>query len=83
MKETVDGLFKVYSDWKANRENLERKALLKWCGGLGGSYLTAMIVYFQALNNMKINSDFTFGIVIPVAVGLFLVLLLFAIFSQE
>jgi len=83
MKQAVDSLFKVYSDWKANRKNLERKALIKWCGVLGGGYLTVMAVYFLALSNMQINSNFTFGIVIPVSVGLFLLLLLVAIFSQE
>jgi hypothetical protein len=83
MKQTVDNLFKIYSDWKANRRNLEKKTLLKWCGIMGGGYLPAMVVYFQVLDNMHINSDFTFGIVIPVAAALFLVLLLFAIFSQE
>lgn len=83
MRTVADESFKTFCDWRAKRKNLERNALLKWVGGLGGGYTGIMLVYFQVLNNMKTSSDFTLGVVIPVGFGLLLLLFLFAIFSQE
>lgn len=83
MKDAVDNLFKVYSDWEVQKQNKERKAITKWGGVFLGVYGGAMFVYFQILNNMNIKSDFVFGVAIPVGVALFMVLLLLAILSRE
>jgi hypothetical protein len=83
IKVAVDDVFKIYSDWKAKRKNLERKALMKWLGGLGGGYGVSMAIYYQVLTNMQVLSNFIFGVAIPVFVGLLMLLLVAAIFSQE
>jgi hypothetical protein len=83
MKVNVEEIFKVYSDWRAKRKNTERKALTKWISILGGSYLGTMVVYYQVLTYMQIYANLTFGITVPVFIGLLLLLALFAIFSQE
>lgn len=83
IKATIDEAFKTYSDWKAKRKNIERKALMKWLSIMGVVYGGSMAVYLQILTNMQVLSNFTFGVVIPVAIGLFLLLLLLAIFSQD
>jgi hypothetical protein len=83
IKAIVDDVFKAYSDWKAKRKNLERKALLKWLGGMGGGYGISMAVYYQALSNMQILSNSTYGVVIPITVVLLLLLFLLALFSQD
>lgn len=79
----VEKIFKVYSDWKAQRRNMERGALKKWCGVLAGIYFPAMGLYFYVLNYMKIEADFTLGVVVPVFTALFLVLPLFYLFGPE
>lgn len=79
----VDKAFKVYSDWKAQRRNKERGALKKWCGVLAGIYFPAMGLYFYILSYMKIEADFTLGVVVPVFLALFLIMPLFYLFAPE
>jgi len=83
IKAAVDEAFKTYSDWKAKRKNEERKAIMKWLGIMGAIYGGTMAIYLPILSNMQVLSNFIFGVVIPVAIGLLLLLLLLAIFSQE
>lgn len=83
IKAAVDEAFKTYSDWKAKRKNEERKAIIKWLGIMGAIYGGTMAIYLPILSNMQVLSNFIFGVVIPVAIGLLLLLLLLAIFSQE
>jgi hypothetical protein len=83
IKAAVEEAFKTYSDWKVKRKNQERKAMLKWLGIIGAVYGGSMAIYLPILTNMQVLSNFMFGVVIPVALGLFLLLLLVAIFSQD
>jgi hypothetical protein len=83
IKAAVDEAFKTYSDWKVKRKNLERKTMMKWFGIMGAVYGGTMAIYLPILTNMQVLSNFTFGVVIPVTLGLFLLLLLVAIFSQD
>jgi hypothetical protein len=68
-KKNVDELFERYSNCKAECKNLERNALFKWCGVLGGLFSIIMFVYFSALSYTKTTLDFGSVIVFPVFVG--------------
>lgn len=83
MQGGVDSHFKAYSEWKAKRKNLERNALMKWCGVLGGGYSGGMLIYLQILAHLHIERNYTLGVIVPVTVGLLMLLLLVAIFSRE
>lgn len=60
IKENVYYIFKFYSNCKAEVGNLIRKAFIKWTGVLAGAFSLVMFVYFQALNYLKIEPNFTF-----------------------
>jgi hypothetical protein len=83
IKSTVEETFKVYSDCKVKRKNIERKALMKWLGIMGVVYGGSMGIYLPILSNMQVLSNFTYGVAVPVTIGLLLLLLLVAIFSQD
>jgi hypothetical protein len=82
-KGTVDNTYKVYSDFKARRGNLERKAKTKWLGALGGVFGLFSLAYYPTLSFLQKldNPDFVIGVPAAVVVVLFMVYV--KVFYQE
>lgn len=83
LKDSENSLFDKYSEWKAKKSNLERNAIIKWLSALGGGYGAFMLIYLGILSYMKVESNFIFGIAIPVIVGFCSLLAMFLIISRD
>jgi hypothetical protein len=83
MKATVDQTFKVYSDFKAKRGNLERKAKIKWLGALGGVFALFALAYYPILNYLKGLNNSGLVVGIPAFVAFLLLMVYVYVFGQE
>jgi hypothetical protein len=77
MKVIIDEIFRIYFGCKAEKGNLERKAIMKWGGVLGAAFSLLMVIYFQVLSYMKVEPDFFLGVTIPAIIAMVAVMIFF------
>jgi hypothetical protein len=83
IKGTVSNTYKVYSDFKAKKTNLERKAKIKWFGALGGAFGLFATIYYPILSSLQKLDNPNLVIGIPSFVVVVLFVIYVYIFGQE